>query len=138
MSWKIPEQFRISFRQSKKGDSFGGFQVPSPDRTRITKTDLMIIATDGMPGIEWEHVSVRAVKNISGNWKNLLPNWGEMCYVKSLFWDDEDVVMQLHPKKSEYINNHSCVLHLWRPANLEIPTPPSIAVGIKGLNNISA
>jgi len=54
-----------------------------------------------------------------------------MAYVKDLCWDDEDVVMQLHPRKSEYVNNHPHVLHLWRPRHEMIPTPPSILVGVR-------
>jgi hypothetical protein len=53
-----------------------------------------------------------------------------MCFVKDLFWDDEDCVMQLHPKKSEYVNNSPFCLHLWRPINAIIPTPPHEMVGI--------
>lgn len=135
MAWKVPEKYRISPRQapSRKGDPFGWFEIPSPDKSRITKTVLMCLASDGKEGIDWEHVSVRAVKNFNGKWKDLLPTWAEMCFIKSLFWEDEDVVMQLHPRKSEYVNNHNFVLHLWRPKKTVIPTPPSILVGIKDL-----
>ena len=51
-----------------------------------------------------------------------------MCHVKDLCWDAEDVVMQLHPRQSEYVNNHPHVLHLWRPKVQVIPTPPKAAV----------
>lgn len=139
MAWKVPEKYRISPPEmpSAKGDSFGWFQVPSPDKSRVTKTVLLVLASDGMEGVDWEHVSVHASKNIGGKWKNLIPTWEEMCFVKSLFWDDEDVVMQLHPKKSEYVNMHGGVLHLWRPKEAEIPTPPSILVGFKSLGEIA-
>lgn len=76
----------------------------------------------------WEHVSVHAFNKI-GDMRT--PFWSEMCRIKNMFWDEEDVVIQYHPKKSEYVNNHPYVLHLWRPINIEIPTPPSIYVGIK-------
>lgn len=66
----------------------------------------------------WEHVSVSVRNGKPG----VLPKWDAMCYVKSLFWNDEEVVMQLHPRKSEYVDNAD-VLHLWRPINAEIPTP---------------
>ena len=52
-----------------------------------------------------------------------------MSYVKRLCWDAEDVVVQFHPRESEYVNCHPHVLHLWRPKHVEIPTPPSILVG---------
>lgn len=90
--------------------------------------DLQIIASSGDPelGIEWEHVSVSL--------SNRPPNWEEMCFVKGLFWDDEETVMQLHPPRSKWINNHPHCLHLWKPKNQEIPLPPDVTVGVKELN----
>jgi hypothetical protein len=84
---------------------------------------LFIIASDGEG---WEHVSVHA-----HDAKPRTPTWEEMCHVKAVFWDPEDAVMQLHPRESEYINQHENVLHLWRPINAVIPEPPSIMVGTK-------
>ena len=34
---------------------------------------------------------------------------------KALFWDEDDCVIQYHPPRSEYVNNHQNCLHLWRP-----------------------
>ncbi len=82
--------------------------------------DLKVIASNGAG---WDHVSVSLA--------NRCPNWREMCFIKQLFWDDYECVMQLHPKKSEYINMHKYCLHLWRPQDVEIPQPPSILVGLK-------
>lgn len=74
---------------------------------------LRIIASDEDG---WEHISVSKVDSV--------PTWDEMCFVKEVFWDDDDVVMQLHPKKSEYVNCCNNCLHLWRPIGKVIPTPP--------------
>lgn len=68
----------------------------------------------------WEHVSVSL--------PNRCPTWEEMCRFKDIFWKDDEVVMQLHPSKNDYINNHSYCLHLWRPVNETIPTPPKAFV----------
>jgi hypothetical protein len=89
---------------------------------------LRVIASTGDADrdIPWEHVSVSL--------SNRCPNWPEMCFIKGLFWDAEETVMQLHPPQSKWINNHLYCLHLWRPVNARIPLPPEIAVGIKGLN----
>lgn len=54
-----------------------------------------------------------------------------MCYVKSLFWEDEDAVFQIHPPKSEYVNEHPYCLHLWRPVDVVMPRPPYITVGTR-------
>lgn len=101
----------------------GIFVVPLSDDT----TAVCVISKGG----GWEHLSVRMeVRWPDGKMTHETPEWDEMCKVKELFWDDpEDVVMQLHPAKSKYVNMHPNVLHLWRPINgHEIPTPPMIMV----------
>ncbi len=91
---------------------------------------LLAIATDadgyaelGLAGPAWEHVSVSVPK------RTRVPNWREMCYVKEAFWDDEDCVVQFHPPRSDYVNYHPYVLHLWRPVGVELPRPDSRTVG---------
>ena len=80
---------------------------------------LPIIASDSLG---WEHVSVSL--------RNRPPSWREMCCIKDLFWDGADMVIQYHPKKSEYVNRHEATLHLWRPVLEDhIQTPPKELVG---------
>jgi len=43
----------------------------------------------------------------------------------------DDVVMQLHPARSDYVNNHNFCLHLWRPQGQTIPTPPVKLLGTR-------
>jgi hypothetical protein len=115
------EQYRIvvGHHRSNAGDPFGAFEMPGPCGERLT-----IIATDGA-GTDWEHVSVSTRRRI--------PNWTEMAFVKKLFWDPEDCVVQFHPPESEYVNNYSVVLHLWRWRRGKFPMPPSEFVGVKGV-----
>ena len=47
---------------------------------------LMVISSDGLG---WEHVSISL--------KTRCPTWPEMCFVKDLFWEKNEAVMQLHP-----------------------------------------
>src|SRR4051812_41162312 len=103
----------ILFSSSKDGNN-GAFLFNSIE----PGWQLYVIASDSTETEEkWEHVSVHA----SNGKKMRTPTWKEMCYIKDNFWDDEDIVMQLHPKKSEYVNCHPYTLHLWRPINKEIP-----------------
>lgn len=69
----------------------------------------------------WDHVSVTRPCG-------KIPTWDEMCAIKEMFFLDNEVVVQYHPKKSEYVNIHTGCLHLWRPHNVEMPTPPVIYV----------
>jgi hypothetical protein len=96
----------------------GAFYVESPE----PGWRLTLLASDGMG---WEHVSVHARRGVQMR----TPTWREMAYIKNLCWDGEDVVIQFHPRKSEYVNCHPDVLHLWRPTHQEIPTPDPLMVG---------
>jgi hypothetical protein len=128
VSFHVPERYRMvdGPMASRESDgNNGAFVLPSPVSDRM----LVMIASDGL---DWEHVSVRAIQGR----RDRTPVWDEMCHIKALCWDDEDVVMQLHPRKSEYVNNHSHVLHLWRPTVATIPEPHSLLVGYKELGTI--
>ena len=59
------------------------------------------------------------------------PTWEQMCKMKDIFWKEDEVCMQLHPAKENYIDNMPYCLHIWRPINKEIPTPPNLMVGIR-------
>lgn len=80
-----------------------------------------VIASNGMG---WEHVSVSP----GSAQRKCCPTWDEMCAIKDMFFGEDERVMQFHPPKSEYINNHPYCLHLWRPVDTEIPHPPMICV----------
>lgn len=83
---------------------------------------LRIIASWGMG---WEHVSVSTERRC--------PLWDEMCYIKSLFWRDDESVVQFHPSRDRYVNNHPYCLHLWRPTEETFPMPPTYMVGVLGV-----
>lgn len=67
----------------------------------------------------WDHVSV----SINGSLET--PTWEEMCFVKNLFFDQEETAIQYHPPASKYVNFHPGCLHLWRwQGEQEVPMPP--------------
>lgn len=107
----------------------GAFHLESPE----PGWRLAVIASDGLG---WEHVSVHAYRQEGQRQRT--PAWKEMCHVKRLFWDAEDVVMQLHPRESDYVNCHPHTLHLWRPTAAVIPTPPAIFVGPPSLGEAAS
>ncbi len=88
----------------------GAFRLQAP-----TGRTLFMIASRGDG---WEHVSV-SVKDSDDT-----PTWAEMCWVKDLWFDPEETVIQYHPPRSKYINIDSGCLHLWRPQATQIPMPP--------------
>lgn len=101
---------------------YGAFFVHGP-----CGEELKIIASAAHPtdvtSAGWEHVSVSIRRRV--------PNWQEMCFVKGLFWEPTEYVVQFHPPETEYVNNHPNCLHLWRYTKAAFPLPPSILVGIK-------
>lgn len=136
MSFHVPNEFRIrkgAFGSDETFGNNGAFFVPNrAARTRGLSTrehgsvPLKVIASDGEG---WEHVSVSLPTRC--------PTWAEMAFIKSVFWDADDCVVQFHPPESEYVNNHPFCLHLWRPTGHQIPTPPSLLVGFKEVGVIA-
>lgn len=124
--FKVKEEYRIKNGIMASDSSYGNNGAFSIKHPKIADYWFYAIASDGEG---WEHVSVSLV---STNRKvERCPTWEEMCFVKKEFWSDTDCVVQYHPPKSEYVNNHQYCLHLWRPIDRELSMPPSILVGTK-------
>ena len=109
--------------ESNPGDQFGAFRVKHTSGVILT-----VIVSDGsdwkeigLPGEPWEHVSVSTTTRC--------PTWDEMCFVKDLFFDPEETVIQFHPPDSQYVNRHPNCLHMWRCPTINFPIPPSVCVG---------
>ena len=95
-------------------DGFSGeIHIPSFTGTVIAST-----------GAGWDHVSVCPYK------KRIIPSWEDMCMVKDIFFYDSEAAIQIHPPKSEYVNNMPNCLHLWKCNYKEMVLPPAILVGI--------
>lgn len=102
----------------------GAYQLPHP---KIKDYTIQVIASSGLG---WEHVSITLRDNKKGKFVERTPTWQEMCYLKDMFWSDDETVVQYHPPKSDYVNNHPYCLHLWRPTDIELPRPHKSLVGI--------
>lgn len=116
-----PNQFRIKTGPIATTDAdgmMGGFIVRLPGSNTIS---LTVVAADDRLNFGWEHVSVSTTQRC--------PTWDEMCYIKNLFWEEDETVIQFHPKKSQYRNVHPYCLHLWKSTRGEHVLPPSIFVG---------
>lgn len=70
----------------------------------------------------WDHVSIVPLN------QKRVPTWEVMCLLKDMCFNEDEVVMQLHPAKKDYVNVHNECLHLWKPQHKAIPTPPKLFV----------
>lgn len=95
------EDFNIKFSELKEQQGIYSqcFIIPFKGRA------LKAIASNWKNG--WEHVSISL--------NNRCPNWPEMCYIKNLFWEKDEICIQFHPKEEEYVNLHNYCLHIWKP-----------------------
>ena len=107
-------------------DGFGGTVFPIEYKNGKVKIDNRIDKALHFIfswGCGFEHLSVSTpVKT---------PTWEQMQKMKEIFWNNDEVCMQLHPKKEDYVDNMPYCLHIWKPIDKEIPTPPSIMVGFR-------
>ena len=109
----------LSDYASPAGASWGLFYV------RITPKLFLKVLSSGQAyapvGLgSWEHVSVSL--------PNRTPTWEEMSKVKALFWEEEELVIQFHPPRSQYVNHCANCLHLWRHLGHEPELPPKEAL----------
>lgn len=112
------ERYRSSSKTFPSDASYGMngiFVIPDQHK----RSRLIVIASNQL---SWEHISAH-VRN-----ENRVPSYADMCYLKSLFWDENEWVIQYFPAKDDHINVHPFVLHLWKPLGVELPKPPKIFV----------
>jgi hypothetical protein len=113
MKKKFPShlnKYRIKKGQLRSDESFdfnGAFLIPYNIHT------IAIVISDGEG---WDHVSVSL--------KDRTPTWEEMCFVKDLLFDDDEIAVQYHPKKKDYVNDCNFSLHIWKSHKEEYPMPP--------------
>lgn len=124
MSFHVPEQFRIESGPLASDSSYGNNGAFKYE-LKYNRVQLFVIASDGDG---WEHVSVLN--------KLRAPTWDEMCMIKRMFWDEDDCVIQFHPPRKVYVNNHPFCLHLWRKIGFDFPLPDTSLIGINGCTKL--
>jgi len=100
---KVPEEFRLKTGRLASTADNGNNGIFLIKKKNIK---IQVIASDGLG---WDHVSATIIN------RKRTPTWEEMCYIKDLFFDDSECVVQFHPAREDYVNNHKYCLHLWRP-----------------------
>lgn len=111
--------------RSGPGERNGAFEIRHPasgQKFGFIISDDRDWKACNLSGHPWDHVSVSCTT------KKRLPTWTEMCWAKTLFFDDEETVVQFHPPKSKYVNDNPMVLHLWRFGGGETLLPPGKCV----------
>lgn len=85
-------------------------------QTTFRKSIALVYARNGTDHPLWEHISVH-IKD-----ESRCPTWEELDTIRNLFWEDTAIVVQYHPKQSEYVNNSPYLLHLWaRKGSFPLP-----------------
>ncbi len=104
---EIEQNMRLTIQHMASDGGFGYVYIPG-----VKKPATIVFSWGG----GWDHVSI--------SFSNRCPAWDEMCFIKNIFFSEDECVVQYHPPKSEYVNNHPYCLHLWKPHIAEIPMPP--------------
>jgi hypothetical protein len=123
---KAPNQYRVRRGFNASDNSYennGFFVIP---HYKVTGYELRCQISDVLG---WEHVSVTVAPE--GKHSTRCPTWTEMCFVKNMFWNEDECVIEYHPPKNEYVSCHEFCLHLWKPIGMELPLPNSLFVGPK-------
>ncbi len=119
--------------EGPKDEAPGFYLLPHPT---VDDYFLFVVFSDSEG---WENASISIRKLISRDQRKFkqverCPTWGEMNFIKDLFWNPSEVAIQFHPAMANYVNNHEYVLHIWKPVGVEFPTPPAILEGLTNEN----
>lgn len=113
MSFHVPEKYRAPGPAWQYKTNNGAFMLPPVHR--VSKLRIKALAAEGGG---WEHVFISC--------STRRPTWEEVRFVKNLFWDLEDAVIQFHLPESELAKKTPLALasnpfgaHLWRPQKEE-------------------
>ena len=102
------DEYRVPINGMMGDETCGNFIILSENK----RFNYHVIASvDG----DWDHVSVSLITVDCRHQLKRCPKWDEMCFIKNLFFEEEEETIQFHPKKSEYVNLNPYVLHMWRP-----------------------
>jgi hypothetical protein len=110
-------KFSTVVEQSRLTTGMYGTDKNESNGMFVFVTGMKVIISDGLG---WDHASV--------SFDNRCPIWDEMNWIKDLFFIPESCVVQFHPPKSRYINNHDFVLHLWHKQGHRFELPPEVCV----------
>lgn len=77
---------------------------------------LVIRDTLQVDGKEWRHVSFSR--------RSRTPSYDDMMAVHAAFCDVDAVVLQIFPKRAEWVNLHPHCLHLWQPLGFDPVADP--------------
>ncbi len=121
---------------SPAGAPWGMFAIPHCEQWQRVQFDAHYIVCaadgedlpDGSGGSGWDHISVHVRQTKGKKLIQSTPTWDDMEHLRSLFFDDDETVMQLSVPRTDHINVHPHVLHLWKPLHCAIPVPHKILV----------
>ena len=110
---EIKSTRNLFIEDENPNDGFCGYYYDSINNKRLT----FIFSYQ----LGWEHLSV--------SMPSKTPSWDQMCRMKDIFWNKDEVCVEYHPKEEDYVNMHPHCLHIWRPIEEYLPTPPHLLVG---------
>lgn len=110
------DKYRVSLNGHIGDETCGMFEI----KLKCSSLTFRVIASSECG---WHHVSVST--------SNRCPKWNEMCEIKDMFFERDEMVIQYHMPENDNINLHQYCLHMWKPTEEKVPVPPSWMVGWK-------
>lgn len=131
--FRVPEHFRVKegkLASTKENGNNGLFKIHLP--TKNCNAFCLVSDNGG-----WEQVSVRVEdlnKQLKGGSRIRIPNSEELKFLKNVFWDRDETVIQYHFADSKETGSEYA-LHLFRHKTRCFPEPPSFLFGDTSAGN---
>lgn len=92
----------------------------------IKLNDYSCLYVQALNHFGWEHIGAYVVNFGERQFPYRIPTSKEMEFLKNLFFEKDEAVIEVHPRKCDYVNINIFMLHLWRPNRISIPVPPKV------------
>ena len=73
---------------------------------------------------DWDHLCVFVLEDENGIERHRMPTSEELHEIFEVFFEDDEVGIEVYPTTEEYVNIEEFTLHLWRPVESVLPEPP--------------
>lgn len=110
----VPNQFRVRTHPELGTDDSAG-----NNGTFSFEAEGYKFLCAAVEGAEWENVSVQINRSRQ-------PDQEQLLFIRSLFWDDDDIVVFFLPAPK----NYTPIVQLWRSKKFKMITPPLELIGV--------
>ncbi len=120
------EQYRVYDGSDLLNIIFGQYDMLESQKAYVFSKEKGDYYIQTLQTFGWDHISLVVRTYYNGKRVERIPGTSELEEVCEMFFGEDEPVVEVHPRREDYVNINPYTLHLWRPINEELPLPPVV------------